>query len=481
MENSVFPGEIAGVLKRAKHSLSMIQRDREDLEKIDRYARGLHKSPFMPSKANPEFLELSRRAIHNIIPLLVDAPTNALAVEGYRRSDVSGNPGEWQFWQANRMDQRQSFIHRQAIEAGHAYVTVLPSRTEPTKPEIRGHSPMRMFAAYDDPVFDAFPMYALLIESPDYNQDNPTRGKFFDDKRVYDVVIDGSVRVTGSRAHGLSVCPVVRFAPRLDLLGRAYGMVEGLLRLQDKLNQMWLNMLIAQHYTGFAIRTATGLAPMERLDENGMPMLDANGQPTFIPPILDPSTMLMSPNPDTKFGQLPSAGTEDFQNAIELVVQHMCAVTETPPHYMLSGKLSNLSADALAAAESAFTRKCDEYRMSFGESWEMVMRLCALVSGDQAGFDAEDAQVMWSDKGNRSLAQAVDAGLKLTQMGVPTDIVLTKVPGFSQQDIDEVRERLEDEDGLNGVAEKFANRLRTRESDEDPKEKARAVKDEQAA
>ncbi|EMF02447.1 phage portal protein [Streptomyces mobaraensis NBRC 13819 = DSM 40847] len=442
-EDVVFPSQITDFNERIEHALKQIEKDYKKLSLIDRYTRGLHTAPYVPRKANPEFKELVKRAIHNIIPLLVDAPTNALSVEGYRRPDVTGNPAEWQFWQKNRMDQRQALVHRTAIETGQAYVSVAPGLIDPKVPEIRAYHSMKVFAGYDDPVFDPFPMYALYIESNTYSEKEPTRARFWDDQMVYDLVLGGKEpQIVNKRAHGLGVCPVIRFTPKMDLNGRVTGMVEGIIRYQDKLNQMYLSLLIAQHYTGFAIRTATGLAPVERVDENGMPILDADGQPTFVPPVLDPSTMLVSPSPDTQFGQLPAAPTGDFLEAIELTVRHMCAVTETPPHYLLSGKLANLSADALAAAESAFQRKIDEIRNSFGESWELVLRLCALVSGDQTGYEVEDTQVQWADKGNRSLAQAVDAGLKLTQMNVPVDIVLTKIPGFSQQDVDLVRERL---------------------------------------
>ncbi|MEV0443886.1 phage portal protein [Streptomyces spectabilis] len=448
-QDSNLPINITDIDERIKQSLKMIEKDFKKLNAVDQYVRGLHASPYTPRRSNPEFKELVRRSIHNIIPLLVDAPSNALSVEGYRRPDVTGNPPEWTFWQSNRMDQRQTLVHRSAIESGQAYVSVTPADpkkrpgVDPKTPEIRTYPAIRMFAGYDDPIFDAFPLYALFIENNVYSDKEPTRGRFFDDKFVYELTIGKEYKIEGKRPHGLGVCPVVRFTPKMDLMGRSQGMVEGIIRYQDKLNQMWLSLLIAQHYTGFAIRTATGLSPVERVDENGMPILDEDGQPTYIPPVLDPSTMLVSPNPDTKFGQLPTAPTGEFLEAIELLTRHMCAVTETPPHYLLSGKLANLSADALAAAESAFTRKIDEIRHSFGESWELVLRLCALVSGDQTGFEIEDAEVQWADKGNRSLAQAVDAGLKLSQMGVPVDLVLTKIPGFTQQDVDLVRERLE--------------------------------------
>ncbi|MFB7420771.1 phage portal protein [Streptomyces sp. NPDC056210] len=448
---------------RVKNALAQIDKDKDRLTMVDRYVRGLHPAPFMPRNANAEFKELSKRSIHNIIPLLIDAPTDALAVEGYRRPDVTGNPDEWKYWQSNRMDQRQALIHRAALECGQAYVSVRRSLLDSKAPQIRVHPAVRTFAAFEDPLFDASPLYGLVIEEEAKGEGEnatPGRATYFDEKFQYEIELSQSGFTIGKKtAHGMPVCPMIRFVPKMDLLGRAHGVVETVVQMQDKLNQMYLNLMIAQHYTGFAIRTATGLAPVEMLDDMGNPMYGEDGQPLFIPPIIDPSTMLISPNPDTTFGQLPAARTDDFMHSIELVIQHMCAVTETPPHYLLTGSLSNLSADALAAAESAFTRKVDEIRHSFGESWEQVLRLCAFIAGDQKGYEIEDAQVQWADKGNRSLAQAVDAGLKLTQMGVPTTIVLSKVPGFTQQDIDEVAALLEDQDGINNMADKFSQRV----------------------
>lgn len=451
---------------RIKNALAQIEKDKDRLDMIDRYVRGLHPAPFMPRKANREFQELVKRSIHNIIPLLIDAPTDALAVEGYRRPDVTGNPTEWKYWQSNRMDQRQALVHRAALECGQAYVSVRRSLTDSKQPQIRVHPAIRTFAAFDDPLFDATPLYALIIEQEPVGENGVGKGTYFDEKFQYEVELnsEGGYKLGKKVSHGMPVCPVVRFVPKMDLLGRAHGIVETVVQMQDKLNQMYLNLMIAQHYTGFAIRTATGLAPVEMIDEMGNPMYGEDGQPLFIPPVIDPSTMLVSPNPETKFGQLPAAPTSDFMHSIELVIQHMCAVTETPPHYLLTGSLSNLSADALAAAESAFTRKVDEIRHAFGEGWEQVLRLCAFIAGDQKGYEIEDAQVQWADKGNRSLAQAVDAGLKLTQMGVPTTIVLSKVPGFTQQDIDEVAALLEDQDGINSMADKFSQRVQNNQN-----------------
>jgi hypothetical protein len=48
---------------------------------------------------------------------------------------------EWKAWQANRMDARQTAVHREALAYGSAFVTVLPDPADPARPAIRGVSP----------------------------------------------------------------------------------------------------------------------------------------------------------------------------------------------------------------------------------------------------------------------------------------------------------------------------------------------------
>ncbi|MFF8774513.1 phage portal protein [Kitasatospora sp. NPDC015120] len=112
-------------------------------------------------------------------------------------------------------------------------------------------------------------------------------------------------------------------------------------------------------------------------------------------------------------------------------------LADVPPHYLAGSNLVNLSADALAAAETSFKRFLSTLQDSLGESWESVFRLCALVAG-QGEIEQDESQVEWAEKATRSLAQAADAMVKLMQQGVPLSVALRKVPGFSQADIDEV-------------------------------------------
>lgn len=427
---------------RVKHGVADLAKNRERLERIDRYTRGRHDPPFLPKKANPEFYSLADRAITNLLPLIVDAPVNAMSVKGYQRSGISGVPAEWKHWTRNRLDERQSHIHRAALEAGHAYVTVIPS---PAGPMVQGHHPVSFFAAYRNPGYDEFPLYALRVDKVAHGE--PKTATYYDDSAVCELEFsedEDRFTVVDVVEHDFAVTPVVRFASQLDLQGDSMGLVEPIMPLQDKLNQIQLNQLIAQHYTSFAIRWATGLAPMPALDVNGNEQYDEAGQLKVIPPVIDPSTMLMSADPATKFGSLEGSSTKDIQESAEQCIRHMCMVTQTPPHYLL-GQMANLSADALAAAESAFIRKISEIQSNFGEAWANVLRLCALASGNAKGFADKDSVVTWADKSNRSLAQAADAFAKFAGGGMPPEIAMRFIPGLSESDIEEAVKLMEEQ------------------------------------
>ncbi|MGW3177765.1 phage portal protein [Kitasatospora sp. NPDC001119] len=431
---------LPAVLTRARHAKGLIDRDAERLNLVDRYARGLHRAPWMPAKANAEFKDLVKRSIVNVSALAVEAPLNALRVQGFRKPGSGENAYEWKYWQNNRLDERQNAVHRAALTSGAAYVVVTPDpRKGRREPAIRAYDGINTVAVYTDPAWDEFPVYALHV--PEHQPDeHRTLAWLWDDVGRYTVDLEAEpeAAVLGFEPHGMNVCPVVRFSPAVDLRGRTRGLVEPLITPQDRLNQQTLSLLLTEHWGAHAIRFATGLAPSERLDpETGDPLRDPEtGEPVYDVPSLDPSTLLMAPNSDAKFGQLPAMPTGDLLASRRQTIEEIMGLADVPPHYLAGSNLVNLSADALAAAETSFKRFLSTLQDSLGESWESVFRLCAVAAG-RGEIEQDESQVEWAEKATRSLAQAADAMVKLMQQGVPLAVALRKVPGFSQADIDE--------------------------------------------
>lgn len=427
--------------------LPLWRTERKKLDRIDRWARWDHDSPHKPRQATAEYRELNARAQAPWGDLVVRSVAQTLYVEGYRRPDAPKDATGWRNWQANGMDARQIAIHKAALTYGLAYATCLPGKTMTGRriPEMRGVSPREMLAAYADPAADEWPLYAMRVLK--------LKGKHqisvFDDECIYTFDLKdlgdslSSIEVS-EMVHGAGVCPVVRYANRLDLEGRSAGEIEPFIPLFGKIDQTSFDRLVVQRFASWVVRTIAGLdvpasaaATGETIDQTKMR--------------LKVEDMLTARDPDTKFGSLPATPLDGFIKAHESDLAGLAAVSQTPAFELL-GQMANLSAEALAAAKASQTAKSDETKHSFGESHEQLLRLSCHLAGNKRGAEDFMAQVRWADTSIRSLAQAVDALGKMAQMlGFPPELLWGKVPGFTGQDVDEATKLVQERGGIDQI------------------------------
>jgi hypothetical protein len=412
------------------------ERDRLDI--IDRWCRWDHDKPHTPRHSTNEYKELSSRSQTPWLGLVVTAVAQSLYVEGYRRATEDDNAKAWATWQANGMDSRQVPLHRAALSYGLAYMTVLPGESpEGAIPVMRGVSPRRMIAFYEYPADDEWPVYALRCDPAKVAGEKGWKLRIYDDKAVYFLTADsGGDKFTyvETRDHNVGVCPVVRFANSLDLEGRADGEVEPLISVAARIDQTIFDRLVVQRFASWVVRTIAGMSAPEKLsDEETQAYLERTKLR------LRAEDILIADDPDTKFGSLPATPLTGFIEARDADIKDLAAVSQTPPHHLL-GQMANLSAEALAAAEAALSRKVTERKHLFGESHEQALRLAASVAGDSEGAMDYSAQVRWRDVESRSLAQVADALGKLaTMLGVPEEMLWTQIPGWTDQDVERAK------------------------------------------
>src|SRR5690606_29076869 len=275
---------------------------------------------------------------------------------------------------------------------------------------------------------------------------------------VWEFTFEGQERVflQQVRLHGASSCPVTRFVASVDLEGRTVGVVEPMIPLQNRINQTIFDLLVAQTYNSTKVRWVTGMAPPIRmknanagnpdLEPEWVADLDENGQPQPLPLKSPNRRFMFASSPDTKFGQLDETPLDGFIQSIDMSIRHLSAISQTPPHYLL-GQIANLSADALQAAEISLARKIDEFKASFGESWERVFRIAAELTGEAASADDYTGEVIWRDMEGRSLAAAADGLGKLKeQLQIPAEGLWGDVPGVTQNKLREWKKLKEEQD-----------------------------------
>lgn len=451
------------------------------LQKLDRYHQGQHDAPFIPTHANAEYKLITSRCYTNFMRQAVAIPTQTLFVDGFRTSVGTDEPArvvdgpEWIAWQRSRADSIQSSIYTGAFVSGYALaVTVRDPKTG--KSRIRGVSALNSSAIFEDAANDIAPIAAIEILSEPYFKDGtkgaievPGRARVWGDS--HEEIIEWqngmnnkrSFRRISARLHGASECPVTRFAASVDLEGRCVGIVEPLIQLQDRINQSVHDLLIAQVYTSFQVRTATGMTGMVKqeyvfqrdfdgniiYDSDGNPeiaevrdKIGPDGQPELVEVNLNAANMLISEDKETKFGVLPGAPLDGFIESINLSIKHFATLSATPPHYMM-GSIANISADALQSAEMALKRKIDLYKVLFGECWERVVNIAAEIDG----FPTHDEglETLWRDMEGQSFARMADALLKLKELNVPAQGLWSRIPGITASELKQWKELIEED------------------------------------
>jgi len=401
-----------------------------ELTRIDDYLRGRHDSVYVPRAARQEFRWIVQRARVNVLPLVVDTIAQSLYVDGFRTPTATEDSAGWATWQANRMDARQTGIHRAALSFGASYLLIEPGDTAPVWTP---RTPLTCTAVYDDPATDEWPVAALL-------RDGARRFRLIDATTIYDYEITeqgNKAKLVGQVGHDIGLVPVVRFLNTYDPDGRVTGEVGPLIPLQDQINFTTYGLLMAQQFAAFRQRWVTGMVVPE----------DAEGRP-IEPFDAAVNRLFIGDSPDTRFGEFDQTDLSGYLASRESTMRNLATIAQVPPHHLI-GTMANLSAEALAAAEVQQQRKIAERKAIFGESYEQAFRLSARISGDAEGAADIVSQVVWRDTEARSMSQTADALGKLAEMlQVPVEMLWEKIPGWTQTDVERARALREDTDSL---------------------------------
>lgn len=436
-------------LQLVEDMMATMRHDQSDYQVCYDYLDGEQTLPYAPRNTTEQIRDLQRRSIANMMPLLVNLPSQMSFVDDYRRRTsgklgssnrqaVSGTNPEWDLWQKNRMDGRQAIIYRALLTYGQAFVAVNNIDPEDIRFDIL---PTRHTVAYfRDPINDIRPSHVLTIMSYPRDEKTPGLAVLWDDKYRYELTYasDQKFYLKGKPfEHKLKKCPVVRYTCFIDDEGRTMGVVKPAIPLQDRLNQATFSTNVTADFGAFKIRTAAGLMPSFKKDENGEILLDEFGEPIPEPIEVSQAQMLISDDPATKFGQLDETPLDGYLRQEEQAQRNFTMISQFPPLASISN-LANLSAEAWAAAEAQFIRWIDSLHISLGESHEELMRTGALALGDMEGANSYGGEVRWRDMSTKAMGVTMDGLGKAAQMlEAPKKGLWPLIPGVTKGMLDD--------------------------------------------
>ena len=377
----------------------------------------------MEEKSSPEKRALRSFAQTPLLRLVVEATAQQMVLNGV--SVGEGRDGDKIFapWVYNGMPSRELALWEAALGYGYAYVMVLPAAAnsplcKDSRAWMRPYSPRDLYAFYPDAADDDWPMFALRT----IRQKGSVLYRLYDEENVYFLGREksGETVFIESRAHGLGVCPVIRFTSSRDLQGRMLGEVDKNRDVVRRYTKTVYDRMLIQHHNSWRIITATGLEDLGS-DE------DAEKTRTRIAH----DTVLLGEG-NVQFGSLPETQLQGILQSVESDIQTLAAVSQTPLWTFNGGQLVNLSADALEEAQSVHRNKVEQKKKEMGCSVAEVLRLAATVEGRTDDARDYTIKAQWEDVQARSMSQAADALGKMTQMlGIPAELLWDRIPGVT--------------------------------------------------
>jgi hypothetical protein len=421
---------------------------RPNLVRLHRYYDGAHPMSFASAKFREAFGGLFKTFADNWTALVVDAVEERLNIEGFRFGETEGDRDAWKIWQRNALDADSQIAHTEALISGDAYAIVWSDADDPSLAAITVESPVEVIveaspysrktrAAGLKRWSDAEGYVCLTLYLPDAIYKWRSTNKQPDPENNLAEFVESAQWDRRSvpnedwpLTNPYGVVPVVPLVNRPGILRGLRGRSEiaDVLPVQDAINKLCADMLVASEFAAFRQRWATGLE---------IPTDPESGQ--ALEPFKAAIDRLWTvEDAGASFGEFDATDLDNYTKAIELLVQHVASQTRTPPHYFyLSGQFP--SGESIKSAETGLVAKARRKMRFFGEGWEEVMRLAFAVEGDAERAAMFEAETIWGDPESRSESEHVDAVTKMQALGVPQEALWEEL-GFTPQQIDRFRE-----------------------------------------
>jgi hypothetical protein len=396
------------------------------------YYNGDHPLQFATSKFKEAFGNLFAAFADNWCPIVVDAPVERLQIIGFRTGGKRADADAWDIWQRNALDIESVIAHTEAGKCGTAYLLVDPNNGNP---RITVEHPSQMIVATDPgdrrkrlaalkrwQGDDGFAYATLYL--PDYILKFESATAL----QVFAGPIEWLPRADdrGGR-NALGVVPVIQLDNQPGLLLGGESDLKPAIPIQNAINKLCTDMLVASEFGAFRQRVLTGME-IPRDPETGRPL----GRDEIVSAM---SRLWVFEPADAKVTDLPATDLGNFVRSIEMFKADLAAQTRTPPHYLL-GQVVNASGDALKVAEAGLDSKCRRKILNYSDPWEEAVALALQSKGRK--IDASGVESLWSDPERTSLAQMVDAAVKKQTLGIPREVIWLEL-GYTPVQIDEMK------------------------------------------
>jgi hypothetical protein len=378
------------------------------------YYNGDHPLQFATSKFKEAFGDLFSAFADNWCEIVVEAPVERLQVIGFRMgSSPVADEEAWAIWQANGMDRNSMVAHTESGKCGVAYLLVDPNDGDPV---VTVEHPSQAIVAVDP----GNRRRRLAALKRWVGEDGYLYANVYLPDRVFKYRSSDVLQWAASTAmtweagdtvrNSLGVVSMIPMDNKPSMLLPGVSDLSVAMPIQNAINKLCTDMLVASEYGAFRQRVLTGVE-IPRDPETGRPLGRAEITAAM-------SRLWTFESENAKVYDLNPTDLSNFVKAVDMFKADLAAQTRTPPHYLL-GQVVNASGDALKVAEAGLVSKCKRKILFYSDPHEEAMSLALRATGRDVAAAGIDS--LWADPERTSQAELVDACVKKRTLGVPLE------------------------------------------------------------
>lgn len=422
------------------YGLCELKDKQKEYQLYHEYYEGEQRLAFATDSFRNAFGYLFKEFSYNRCAAVVDAYSDRLNITGWEtdknvQNETSLEKAAVDIWRRNRMDKRQGEVHTEALRSGDCYLTVWPdpvtqlARMTPSA----GHL---MTVVYDDEFNEtiAFAVrswkedrgpnkgrWRVTVYEPEMISRYVSKTKMTDMPAKWDALVpyedDGNPEI----ANPYGKVPVFHFANNADTGDDGHSELADIVPLQDALNKVLMDGLIAGEFLGFPQRIIAGLEP------NINPVTGLAEKPFDVAK----DRIIMLGDAASKWGQFDPADMGQFsamQNEFDLKIAR---VSRVPVHWInQTGDFP--SGEALKTAEGPFVGAGERMQTAFGSTWSEAMAFALEV--DAVPGDSTGIQPIWKMFATRSETDQLNSAAMKKSIGVPDEQIWAEL-GYSADEI----------------------------------------------
>jgi hypothetical protein len=324
-----------------------------------RYADGDQPTVYSTERLREAFGNINARFTQNWCSVVIDSVLDRLTLNGWDAKDQGANDLLDELWNTYHIDQDAQDAHYDLLVTGEAFIIVWPA--EDGAIDIYHNDP-RLVHVFYDPERPKVKQFAAKwwvgADAWHMTLYYPDRLEYYQTRNKNRPSSANAFQFVSEAENPFDTVPV------FHLRGR--GELGKVIPLQDAVNKLFADMMVAAEYGAFNQRwiisnadtSALKNAPNEIWE---IPAGDGMGQQSSV-------------------GQFEATNLDNFLNAIDKTANAIAIISRTPKHYFFNAS-GQLSGEALLAMEAPLNKKVSQYQARLRAVWQELAAFLLRVAG----------------------------------------------------------------------------------------------------